>query len=202
MAPLTKEDVSRQSPFAWVCLGILGGVIAGLWFLGKHQAAYGTAAALIGCLGLILPPRERMRALPWRIRRLPRQLDAVPVLATLLSSPGYGVNLFYGANPYDEIVHLVSGLLAGAVLGALLAVDGRPRRATRLALLGAGFGMALGTSWEIFEWATGLIGDWTDTWTDIALTTSGIMLGTIYWGRPPQRHPAPLARPIDALGNE
>lgn len=144
MSLLTKDDLSRQSPVAWACLGILAGVIAAFWLIGKHQAAYGTLAALAGCLGLILPPRERMEALPWRIRKLPRHLDAVPVLATLLSSPGYGVNWFYGANPYDEVVHLVSGLLAGALAGSLLAVDGQPRKTTRLALLGAGCGIALG----------------------------------------------------------
>lgn len=202
MSLLTKDDLSRQSPFAWACLVVLAGVIVAFWFLDKHQAAYGTVAAMVGCLGLILPPRERMPALPWRIRRLPRQLDAVPVLATLLSSPGYGVNWFYGANPYDEVVHLVSGLLAGAVLGSLLAADGRRRKATWLALLGAGGGIALGTSWEIFEWAMGLIGDWTDTWTDVALTACGLMLGTVYQGR--QRHGIAPSFPetLDALGND
>src|SRR3712207_8169416 len=50
----------------------------------------------------ILPPRERMETLPWRLRALPRSLDAAPVLAAVLSSPGYGLNWFYGANPYDE----------------------------------------------------------------------------------------------------
>ncbi|RYI29965.1 MAG: hypothetical protein EON48_05385 [Acetobacteraceae bacterium] len=202
MSLLTKDDLSRQSPSAWACLGILVGVIIAFWLLDKRQAAYGTLAALVGCLGLILPPRERMTALPWRIRRLPRQLDAVPVLATLLSSPGYGVNWFYGANPYDEVVHLISGLLAGAVVGSLLAVDGRPRKAIRLALLGTGCGIALGTSWEIFEWATGLIGDWTDTWTDIALTASGLMLGTAFWGRQRQGGPLPLRRSMDAMGSD
>ena len=202
MSLLTKNDLSRQSPFAWVCLAALAGVIAALWFIDKHQAAYGTVAASVGCLGLILPPRERMKALPWRIRMLPRQLDAVPVLATLLSSPGYGVNWFYGANPYDEVVHLVSGLLSGAVIGSLLAVDDRPRKVTQLALLGAGCGIALGTAWEIFEWATGLIGDWTDTWTDIALTAFGLMLGTAYWGRQLPSGSPPLHQAIDATGND
>lgn len=202
MSLLTKDDLSRQSPFAWACLGVLAGVIAAFWFLDKHQAAYGTIAALVGCLGLILPPRERMTALPWRIRRLPRQMDAVPVLATLLSGPGYGVNWFYGANPYDEVVHLVSGLLAGAVVGSLLAVDGSPRKATQLALLGASIGIALGISWEIFEWATGLIGDWTDTWTDIALTAFGLMLGTTYWGRQLQGGSPLHQQTMDAMGND
>lgn len=200
MSLLTKDDLSQQSPFAWACLAVLVGVIAIFWSIDKHQAAYGTFAALVGCLGLILPPRERMNVLPWRIRKLRRQLDAVPVLATLLSSPGYGVNWFYGANPYDEVVHLVSGLLAGAVVGSLLAADGRTRKVRQLALLGAGFGIALGTSWEIFEWATGLIGDWTDTWTDIALTASGLMLGAAYWGR--QSSDAFPTRTLDALGHD
>lgn len=202
MSLLTKDDLSRQSPFAWACLIVLVGVIGAFWLLDKHQAAYGTLAALVGCLGLILPPRERMTALPWRLRRLPRPVDATPVLATLLSSPGYGVNWFYGANPYDEVVHLVSGLLAGVVVGSLLAVDGRPRKGTRLALLGAGCGIALGTSWEIFEWATGLIGDWTDTWTDVALTATGLMIGTAYWGRQSQGESPPLRRAMDTMGND
>ncbi|MGG5819715.1 hypothetical protein [Falsiroseomonas sp. HW251] len=183
MPLLTSDDLSRHSRFAWACLTALLGVVAWLWLEQKHRAAQGTLAALLGCLGLILPPRERMATLPWRIRALPRRLDAAPVLATLLSSPGYGVNWFYGANPYDEIVHLLSGMLAGAVLGALVAADGRPRAAAGLVLIGAGAGLALGVGWEIVEWALSLIGDALDTASDIALTTSGVVIGTLWWGR-------------------
>src|SRR3712207_8779673 len=80
----------------------------------------------------ILPPRERMDTLHWRVRALPRSLDAAPVLAALLSSPGYGLNWFYGANPYDETVHLLSGGLSGAVFAALLQADGLPRTARQI----------------------------------------------------------------------
>ena len=173
MPLLTKDDIRRQSWFAWVCLAALVGVAAWFWSMDKRGAAMGTAAALVGCLGLILPPRERMEALPWRLRSLPRALDAAPVLATLLSSPGYGLNWFYGANPYDEAVHLLSGALAGAVFAALLQVDGVRRSTGQLAAAGVAFGLALGVAWEIFEWATDLIGNWTDTWTDVALTALG-----------------------------
>jgi hypothetical protein len=180
---LTAQDLRRPSRLAWCCLAALLGVAAWLWLEDKRGAAMGTLTALAGCLGLILPPRERMHVLPWRVRALPRRLDAVPVLATLLSSPGYGVNWFHGANPYDEAVHLLSGVLAGAVFGALLAADGvaRPRR--RLALLGLGYGLALGGAWEAFEWLASLIGSATDTWTDVALTALGCALGTAWWGR-------------------
>lgn len=154
-------------------------VAAWFWSLDKRQAATGTLVALAGCLALILPPRERMPRLPWRIRGLPRSLDAVPALASLLSSPGYGLNWFYGANPYDEAVHLLSGILAGAVFAALLQADGRPRGAVRIGLVGAGCGLGLGIAWEVFEWSTGLIGDWTDTWTDVALTAAGAGLGSL-----------------------
>lgn len=154
-------------------LAVLAGIAAWLWVIDKRSAALGTAAALAGCLGLILPPRERMARLPWRLRLLPRRYDAAPVLASIISTPGYGLNWFYGANPYDEAVHLLSGALAGAVFGALLQADGHARSRRRLAALGAGFGLALGIGWEVFEWLTGLIGGWSDTWTDIALTTLG-----------------------------
>lgn len=176
MPLLTRDDIRRQSRFAWVCLAAMAAVAAWFWTIDRRGAAAGTAAALVGCLGLVLPPRERMAVLPWRLRALPRSLDAAPILAALLSSPGYGLNWFYGANPYDEVVHLVSGALAGAVFAALLQADGRRRTAGRLAAAGAAFGLGLGTAWEIFEWATGLIGDWTDTWTDVALTASGATL--------------------------
>jgi hypothetical protein len=187
VALLTKDDLRRQSAFAWLCMAALAGVIVWLWTIEKHQAALGTVVAMLGCLALILPPRERMPHLPARLRALPRSLDATPVLATLLSSPGYGVNWFYGANPYDEFVHLASGVLAGAVFGALLAADGRARRGGRLLLVGLGAGFLLGVGWEVFEWITGLIGNWTDTWTDVALTTAGMALGTAWWGRGPAR---------------
>jgi hypothetical protein len=187
VALLTREDLRHQSRLAWACLLAVVGMIVFLWMQDKHRAATGTAAALVGCLGLILPPRERMGVLPWRLRALPRALDAAPVLGTLLSSPGYGVNWFYGANPYDEVVHLVSGALAGAVFGTLLAVDGRQRGAGRLVLLGLGFGLALAIGWELFEWATGLIGGWRDTWTDVALTAAGATAATIWWGRTSER---------------
>ena len=143
------------------------------WELDKRNAAMGTLMALLGCLGLILPPRERMPVLPWRLRALPRRLDATPLLATLISSPGYGLNWFYGQNPYDEAVHLLSGGLAGAVFLGLLLADEKPRPAQRLLLATTGFGLLLGVSWEVFEYATGLIGDWTDTWTDVLLTALG-----------------------------
>jgi uncharacterized membrane protein YjdF len=91
------------------------------------------------------------------------------------------VNWFYGANPYDEVVHLASGALAGAVFAALLLADGRRRSAARIALAGAGYGLGLGAGWEVFEWAARLIGGWTDTWTDVALTATGATLAAIGW---------------------
>lgn len=174
MPLLTKDDIRRQSGFAWACLAAMAAVAAWFWWLDRRGAAMGTVAALAGCLGLILPPRERMETLPWRLRALPRALDAAPVLAALVSSPGYGLNWFYGANPYDEAVHLLNGALAGAVFAALLQADGLPRTAGRLTAAGAAFG--LGVAWEIFEWAVDLIGHWTDTWTDVALTALGATL--------------------------
>ena len=155
---------------------MLAVVACWLWIIDKHNAAMGSLLALAGCLGLILPPRERMAVLPWRLRVLPRRLDATVVLATLVVSPGYGLNWFYGANPYDEIVHLLNGTLAGLVFLGLLQADGRARPRARLVLAGTGFGLALGILWEVFEWATHLIGGWTDTWTDVALTALGATL--------------------------
>jgi len=178
----------------------MAGEAAWFWSLGKHMAAEGTLAALVGCIGLILPPRERMAVLPARLRALPRGLDAAPVLAALVSSPGYGLNWFYGANPYDEAVHLLSGGLAGAVFAGLLLADGRPRSLRRCALAALGCGLVLGIAWELFEWTTGLIGDWTDTWTDVALTTGGTGLGAAAWRslaelRPGAAFRGPLHRP-------
>jgi hypothetical protein len=173
LALLTREDLRRHSLFAWACLAALLAMAAWFWSLGKGNAATGTLVATLGCLGLILPPRERMEVLPARLRALPRRLDAAPVLATLISSPGYGLNWFYGVNPYDEVVHLLSGALAGAVFLGLLMADRKPRRSAQLVLAATGFGLALGIGWEMFEWAAGLIGDWTDTWTDVLLTASG-----------------------------
>jgi hypothetical protein len=192
---LTKDDIRRHSPFAWACLAALAGMAVWFWSLEKHSAAEGTVAALAGCLGLILPPRERMETLPWRVRALPRSLDAAPVLAALLSSPGYGLNWFYGANAYDETVHLLSGALAGAVFAALLQADGLPRTARRLAVLGAVFGLGLGSAWEVFEWTTGLIGDWTDTWTDVALTALGATIASALAGLARRRRGRPGAEP-------
>ena len=183
MALLTKDDLRRHSAFTWACLAALLAMAVWLWALDKRNASMGTTAALIGCLGLILPPRERMAVLPWRLRALPRALDAAPVLATLVSSPGYGLNWFYGANPYDEAVHLLSGGLAGAVFGGLLLADRHPRGLGHLLLAGLVFGLNLGTFWEVFEFVTRLIGDWSDTWTDVAITTAGAALGTVLAGR-------------------
>jgi hypothetical protein len=176
-----RQDDRRHAWLTFASLAAMLVVAAWFWSLDKRQAATGTLVALAGCLALILPPRERMPRLPWRLRALPRRLDAVPALASLLSSPGYGLNWFYGANPYDEAVHLLSGVLAGAVFAALLLADGRARGALRIALAGAGFGLALSAAWEGFEWATGLVGDWTDTWTDVALTAAGTALGALAW---------------------
>ncbi|MBL6456898.1 hypothetical protein JMJ55_16295 [Belnapia sp. T6] len=182
MALLTREDWRRQSPFAWLALLALAGVAAWFWMLDRRGAAEGTLASLIGCLGLVLPPRERMPVLPAPIRALPRGLDALPVLGALLVSPGYGLNWFYGANPYDEVVHLLNGIFAGAIFVALLEWRGPARRPWRLATAAAGFGLILGSLWEVFEAMTGLSGDWTDTWTDAALTTGGAAIAGLVAG--------------------
>ncbi|NKE45808.1 DUF2238 domain-containing protein [Roseomonas frigidaquae] len=183
MALLTRDDLRHQSRFAWFCLAALAAAAVALWLLDKRGAAGGTVAALLGCLGVILPPRERMAVLPARLRRLPRGLDAAPVLASLISTPGYGLNWFHGANPYDEVVHLVSGLLAGAVLAGLVLADGRPRGAWRLARHGLVFGLGIAVGWEVLEWILGIIGNTLDTVTDILLTTLGAAAGAALWRR-------------------
>jgi uncharacterized protein YfiM (DUF2279 family) len=181
MALLTRNDLRHQSPFAWACLLALAGVALALWWLDKRSAALGTAAGILGLLGVMLPPRERMAHLPMRIRRLPRGLDAAPVLATILSTPGYGLNWFHGANPYDEVVHLLSGLLAGAVFAGLVLADGKPRGRFRMALLGLLFGLPLAAGWEALEAVLGIIGNTTDTMSDIVLTTAGAAVGAALW---------------------
>lgn len=190
MPLLTRDDLRPHSPLAWACLALLALTGLGLWATGRPGAALGTAAALLGCLGLILPPRERMAVLPARLRALPRSLDAAPILATLLSVPGYGLGWFHQPGPYDELVHLINGLLAGAVFIALLRADGRSRSARRLVWSATAFGLALAVGWELFEAATGLIGDRLDTLTDIALTTLGGTLaaaGMVLRSRPAPR---------------
>ncbi|WP_157033376.1 hypothetical protein [Belnapia moabensis] len=176
MALLTREDWRRHSWFAWASLLALAATAAWFWQIDRRSAALGTLAALVGCLGLILPPRERMEVLPAPLRALPRSLDATPVLATLLVSPGFGLNWFYGANPYDEVVHLLNGVLAGAVFVALREWRGPHGKARRLIGETFLFGLVLGTAWEVFEALTKLSGDWTDTWTDVVLTTTGAVL--------------------------
>lgn len=179
MPLLTREDISRHSRFAWLCLAALAAMALWFWSLDKVAAAMGTLAALCGCLGLILPPRERMAILPWRLRRLPRSLDFAPVLGTLLTSPGYGLNWFYGVNPFDEVVHLVNGALLGAVFAGLVLADGRPRTIRTMARHGVIFGLCISVLWEGFEMATNLIGNWTDTWTDVLITTLGATFATM-----------------------
>ncbi|PHK95587.1 hypothetical protein CR162_06950 [Pseudoroseomonas rhizosphaerae] len=197
MSLLTREDLRHHSALAWACLVLLAGTGIGLWLLGRQGAALGTAAALLGCLGLILPPRERMPVLPRRLRALPRWLDATPVLATLLSTPGYGLGWFYRPGPYDEVVHLVNGVLAGAVFIAMLRADGRCRPARRLVWSVAAFGLALAAGWELFEWATGLIGDRLDTVTDVALTALGTVLAAAWavWRETPASRDTRLPGP-------
>lgn len=181
MALLTRDDLRHQSPFAWACLAALAGVAVLLWMADKRSAALATALGIIGLLAVILPPRERMPHLPMRLRRLPRRLDAAPVLATILSTPGYGLNWFHGANPYDEVVHLVSGLLAGAVFAGLVLADGAPRARSRMAALGLVFGLALALAWEGFEAVLGIIGTASDTLSDILLTAGGGAMGAALW---------------------
>ncbi len=180
MALLTAEDWRRYSRIAWLALLALAATAAWFWLIDRRSAALGTLAALIGCLGLILPPRERMAVLPAPLRALPRSLDAAPVLATLLVSPGFGLNWFYGANPYDEVVHLLNGVLAGAVFVALRQWRGPRDGAWRLVGETLVFGLILGSAWEVFEALTKLSGDWTDTWTDVVLTASGAGLAACF----------------------
>ena len=183
MPLLTRDDLARQSRFAWLCLLALAIIAAWFWSRDKGSASIGTLLSGVGCAALILPPRERMAVLPWRLRALPRALDCVPPLGALIVSPGYGLGWFYGINPFDEVVHLANGVLLGAIFVALLRADGRPRSAWGLALRGAGFGLAMGVAWECFEAATHLIGDFTDTWTDIAFGMAGAALAGWASGR-------------------
>ena len=183
MPLLTDADLRQHSRFAWVCLAALLGVAALLALIGRDGAALGTVGAFIGCFGLMLPPREPIKALPWRLRALPRGCDAAPVLATLLSVPGYGLGWFYGDNLYDEAVHLVNGALAGVVLAHWLLLNGQPRPQRSLGLTALIAGTALAVGWEVFEWATGLIGDAMDTFTDILLTAGGVVAGAMFVGR-------------------
>lgn len=176
MPLLTRDDLARQSRFAWLCLLALVAMAAWFSLRDKGSAAGGTLLSALGCLGLMLPPRERMAVLPARLRALPRGLDCVAPLGALIVSPGYGLGWFYGINPFDEAVHFLNGALLGAVFVALLQADGRPRTAWGLVWRSALFGIVLGAVWEVFEAATNLIGDFTDTWTDIALGTLGAAL--------------------------
>jgi hypothetical protein len=176
--PFANTDLRRQAPLAWAGMLALAGLATWLAAIGREGAAQGVWASFAGCLALILPPRERMRLLPGVLRRLPRHCDAAPVLASLLSGAGYGFDLFNRPGPYDEVVHLASGVLAGMVLVALLG-----RR--KLALAAAGLALAVG--WEAFEWLVGIIGTWRDTWTDVVLTASGVLAGMFTVSAPPSR---------------
>jgi len=157
---------------------------AWLWFAEhKGSAAIAAAASSLACAALIATPRERAEWLPARLRALPRGLDVIPPLAALLSTPGYGLGWFHGANPFDEVVHLASGVLAGVLLAGLLLADGAPRSATGLAWHGLLGGLLLAIGWEAFEWAAGIIGGTSDTLSDIALTAGGAALGAWGYGR-------------------
>jgi hypothetical protein len=179
MALLTRDDLARQSRFAWASLAVLLGIGVFYAATGRVGPAIGTIGAVAGLLALVLPPRERMPRLPPRLRALPRRCDAAPVLGTILSSPGYGLGWFYGPNPYDEIVHLLNGLLIGLVLAEFVLQDGRRRDRRGFILRATAAGLALAVGWEAFEWLTGLIGHAVDTVTDIALTTLGTTLGAL-----------------------
>ncbi|MFC3127641.1 hypothetical protein ACFOD4_21460 [Pseudoroseomonas globiformis] len=189
MTLLTEHDLRQHHPFPWICVGLLAVMAVAFWIIGHTGASLGTGAALAGCIALMLPPRERMAVLPRSLQRLPRIYDAAPVMATLLSTPGYGLGWFYLDGPYDEIVHLANGILAGGVLLAL--IRRRERRTLHLLMVGTGFGLLLGTAWEVFEAITGLIGDWTDTWTDVVLTAAGAGLGVTMADRWPALRPDP-----------
>lgn len=168
----------RHSPLAWACVVALLLIAAWLWFAqDKGSAAIATAASALACAALIATPRERAPWLPARARALPRHLDFVPPLAAILSTPGYGLGWFHGANPFDEFVHLASGLLAGAVFAGFVMADGEPRTPARLAWLGLLFGVPFAVGWEAFEWAVGIVGGVTDTLSDIALTGGGAAVG-------------------------
>jgi hypothetical protein len=145
---------------------------------GRFGPAIGTIGAVAGLLALLLPPRERMPRLPPRLRS-PARAAATRRRCSAPSSavPGYGLGWFYGPNPYDEIVHLLNGLLIGLVLADWVLQDGRQRDRRGFVLRMTGAGLALAIGWEVFEWATGLIGGTVDTVTDILLTTLGTTLG-------------------------
>ena len=108
---------------------------------------------------------------------------ALLLASALLNAAGYLLNGYDRIAWYDELCHLFTmfAITASAGLIFLRRVTAA-RRLTGLsfAAVAVSAGAVLGISWEIFEYAIGIIGNAMDTAIDLALDVLGCMLGAVF----------------------
>lgn len=112
--------------------------------------------------------------------RLPNLFDLLFVLASMINAGGYVFGFFDTVRFYDDLAHgftAFAGTMAlGYVVFRSLAAECE-RHVVVFIIATAGFGLALGALWEIFEYLTGLLDGPGDTIGDLAMDAVGALAG-------------------------
>ena len=115
--------------------------------------------------------------------RLPRLFTLLFVLAGAINAAGYTAELWGTPVWFDEFVHVFTPFTVTAAAGWLLfhRRDWQPHRRS-LRFLGSivALGVAIGVTWEVFEYVIGIIGGMRDTVIDLVCDTIGAILAGLF----------------------
>jgi len=152
----------------------------------------GDRSAALVLVGFMVPVVASL----FLVKRVPPMADLALVLAALLNGAGYAWDLYDAWAYFDKVTHgftLFALTLPLAFLAYGRSLAGLRQHRIELVLVIASFGIAIGTLWEVAEWAYDLVapGDAikgkTDTIVDLIADTGGALLaaalGTWMLGR-------------------
>jgi hypothetical protein len=187
-APASTRDGPHRRPHgqSWTLRALLAALVLGQLLTGNREGA--TVASMGLAITLIPPLISRFSG--WHV---PRQLELTFVAAMVLQYGSESLKLFERFTYWDKLVHPAEIFLATAVVTFLFLGF---RHVHQLdipdGLCAAGamlFGMTLGTSWELVEFALDWFGNANlqksnaDTLTDVLTNDAGAIFGTLaaFW---------------------
>ena len=178
-----RAERDHQHWQAWTLRGLLAALVLGQLLMGNREGA--TVAGL--GLAVTMIPVLITRFSGWHV---PRALELTFVLAMFLQYGSESLKLFEILTYWDKIIHPVEIFLATAVAAFLFLGYREHRRLDipdGLAAFGAMlFGMTLGATWELIEFAFDWFGNANlqksnaDTLTDVLTNDAGAIFGALF----------------------
>lgn len=178
---------------AWAGIVSLAIATAALRIGGKAEDALVMAAFTVISAGLVA----------WRL--VPGSFALMFIGAAMIGGSGFVFGLFDTVPFYDKATHTLAALAVAVALGTAAY---RPMRVEfrahplLLVLAIATFGIAVGTVWEFYEYAAGIVGSIDDTLWDLICDTGGATAGGVIvaWREAlRERRRAPRPTPVPAI---